>query len=822
MATFLHRLGRFSFRRGRLVLVLWLVTLAAVGIGAAASSGAAPDSVSVPGAQSQKAIDLLEKQFPQASADGATARVVFEAPSGQKLASDANRTQIESLVAKLEKSPQVATVTDPFGSGQISRSGTIGFAGVTYKVAQGDVSDAAHDVQKAVVDQGEKAGLTVSLGGDAVRGEAPGMLTQTLGTSIAGIVLMITFGSLVASGLPQLTAGVGVLVSLFSITVATRIWDVASGATALALMLGIAVAVDYALFVVFRYRDEIRAGRDPEEAAGRALGTAGPAVVFGGLTVTIALLGLSVIGVPALTSLGLACAFAVAVGVLVALTLLPAALGLAGPQIMKNNLQTRRMKAQERGEGEAMGVRWAKFVTRRPVKVLVASVIGLGLLALPAASLRLAMPDDGVKASGSTQRVAYDTLSEGFGPGFNGPLTVVVDARDSDAPTAAADEATTLLNRMDDVADVHGAVFNPAGDVALISVVPDSSPTSRATKDLISEIRDRGTELHADTNADVMVTGATAVDVDVSTKLADAAIPYLAVVIGLAMLLLLLLYRSIAIPLKAALGFMLSIAATLGFLVCVFQWGWFGLDQTSPLNGLLPILLISVLFGLSMNHELLLVTRMREEYTRGARPTQAIVAGFRHSARIVTASAVIMIAVFAGFFLVLDDMDLIKQIGLGLAAAVFFDAFVVRMTIVPAVMALLGRRAWALPKWLDRVLPDVDVEGEKLPRALDTAPVDTERPHPELVGAAALVGAGPGLSASPAEYSAAPALTGVDNGKEAEAPAPARHTRGRVRGPSWLKRRGRRGDDATTAGVDTPQQQEPTMRTSMMKLPWRK
>jgi RND superfamily putative drug exporter len=231
---------------------------------------------------------------------------------------------------------------------------------------------------------------------------------------------------------------------------------------------------------------------------------------------------------------------------------------------------------------------------------------------------------------------------------------------------------------MDDIADVHGAVFNPAGDVALISVVPDSSPTSRATKDLIAEIRDRGTELHADTNADVMVTGVTAVDIDVSTKLADAAIPYLAVAVAVGLALLLLLYRSIAIPLKAALSFMLSIAATLGFLVCVFQWGWFGLDRTSPLNGLLPILLISVLFGLSMNHELLLVTRMREEYTRGARPTQAIVADFRHSARIVTASAVIMIAVFAGFFLVLDDMDLIKQIGLGLATAVFFDRRVLR------------------------------------------------------------------------------------------------------------------------------------------------
>ena len=743
MATFLYRLGRLAFRRRRAVLMLWIAVLAAVGIGAMSSTGSTTDSLALPGTQSQKAIDLLEKEFPQASASGATARVVFEAPTGQKLTVGADRTAVESLVAKLEKSPQVSSVSDPFTSGQISKSGAIGFAGVTYKVAQADVSDAAHAVQTDVVAQGEKAGLTVSLGGNAVEDKAVGGAAELVGLAVAAVVLVITFGSMIAAGLPLLTAILGVGTAVLSVTIATQFFDVASQASSLALMLGLAVAIDYALFIVSRYRNEIRDGHEPEEAAGRALGTAGSAVVFAGLTVIIALSGLSVIGIQMLTSLGLASAFAVGVAVVIALTLLPAVLGFAGMRIMSNRLLTQRMKALERGEGESMGTRWATFVIRNPVRVLAFSVIGLGLLAIPAMSLRLALPDDSMKAPHSTQRLAYDTLSKGFGPGFNGPLTVVVDARGSDDPKAAAQQTTTLLGKLDDVATVRDAAFNKAGDVALIGAVPKSSPSSQATKDLVTSIRDQSAALHKDTGADLMVTGTTAVNIDVSTKLADALIPYLAIVVGLALLLLLLVFRSILVPLKAALGFLLSVAASLGVLVAVFQWGWlkdaFGIDQTAPLVSLLPILLIGVVFGLAMDYEVFLVTRMREEFVHGAEPAKAIVEGFRHSARVVTAAAIIMISVFSGFLL--DDKALIKSIGLGLASAVFFDAFVVRMTVVPAVMALLGRRAWALPTWLDRVLPNMDVEGERLRRALGAEqagsssaahPVATPRPPTRL------------------------------------------------------------------------------------------
>ena len=727
MATFLYRLGRFSFRRRRLVLMLWIAVLAAVGIGAASVSSNTSDSFTLPGTQSQKAIDLLGKEFPQASAAGATARVVFEAPDGQQLKSGANKTEVESLIADLKKAPQVANVSDPYQSGLISKSGTITYAQVTYKVAQVDVTDAARDALHSVADKGGKAGLAVSLGGNAVQEKAGGGATELIGLLIAAVALVITFGSMLAAGLPLLTAIFGVGAAVCAITVASAFFDLSSAATTLALMLGLAVAIDYALFIVSRYRSEVRDGHEPEEAAGRALGTAGSAVVFAGLTVVIALAGLSIIGISMLTTMGLGAAFAVVVAVLIALTLLPAMLGFAGMRITSGRFTSRRMRAlQERGEGETTGVRWARFVTRNPVKMLLVSVVGLGVLAIPALSMRLALPDDSMSSPGTSERIAYDTITKGFGDGYNGPLTVVVDGRGSSDAKTAAQDTVDRLGKLSDVAAVRPAVFNQNGDVALISVVPKSSPSSQATVDLVSQIRDRGPALKSDTGSELMVTGTTALNIDVSSKLSGALIPYLGVVVGLALVLLLLVFRSILVPLKAALGFLLSVVATLGVVVAVFQWGWladlFGVDGTSPIVSVLPIFMIGVVFGLAMDYEVFLVTRMREEYVHGAEPTEAVIAGFRHGARVVTAAAVIMISVFAGFLL--DDVALIKSIGLGLASAVLFDAFVVRMTIVPAVMALLGRRAWALPGWLDRILPNVDVEGERLRHLLAETPDD--------------------------------------------------------------------------------------------------
>jgi RND superfamily putative drug exporter len=735
VATFLYRLGRLAFRRRRLVALLWIVVLVGVGIGSFSVSSQSNDQFTIPGTQSQQALDLLEKQFPQASAGGATARFVFEAPSGQNLTAGANKAEIQSLVAELKQAPQVATATDPYLNRAVSPGGTIAYTDVTFKVAEADVTDQTRAALTGIADQGDKAGLAVSMGGKAVQGKTSQSPTELIGIAVAAVVLTITFGSLLAAGLPLLNAIFGIAVAICSITIVSSFVSMSSATETVALMLGLAVAIDYSLFIVSRYKGELRAGHEPEEAMGRALGTAGSAVTFAGLTVMIALGGMSLIGIGLLTDIGLAASFAVAVAVLIALTLLPAVLGFAGARITRGKLKSRRLKALDAsGTGpDSMGVRWARFVTRHPVKLLVASVALLGVLAVPMASMRLAMPDDSTADPGSTQRIAYDTVTKGFGPGYNGPLTVVVDARHSSDPKAAAQQASTLVGNLSDVASVSSAAFDQSGGVAVLQTVPKSSPSSDQTVSLVKQIRAQSAALQHDTGAVLLVTGLTALDIDVSAKLGTALVPYLAVVVGLALLLLLLVFRSLLVPVKAALGFLLSVVSTLGVVVAVFQWGWLanliGVHQSAPLVSVLPIFMIGVVFGLAMDYEVFLVTRMREEYVHGAEPTEAVVAGFRHGARVVTAAAIIMISVFSGFLF--NDVALIKSIGIGLACAVLLDAFVVRMTIVPAVMALFGRRAWALPRWLDRLLPNIDVEGEKLRHTLDQQQPGQEQEQPK-------------------------------------------------------------------------------------------
>jgi RND superfamily putative drug exporter len=376
----------------------------------------------------------------------------------------------------------------------------------------------------------------------------------------------------------------------------------------------------------------------------------------------------------------------------------------------------------------SVGRRWAGFVTRRPVAVLLVTVIGLGALAIPATQLELGLPDDSTAAPASTQRKAYELLSEGFGPGFNGPLMIVVDAGASADPKAAAAGTADAVRKLPDVAVVTPPSFNPQGDTALLTVIPSSGPGTEETKALVEAIR----AAPRVGGSEVSVTGATAFNIDISNKLGDALLPYLALIVGLAFLLLMLVFRSVLVPLKATLGFLLTVAATFGALVAIFQWGWFagvlGIEgQTGPIISMLPVFLVGIVFGLAMDYQVFLVTRMREEHVHGAAPRRAVVDGFSHSARVVTAAAVIMIAVFSGF--ILSSETLIREIGFGLAFAVAIDAFVVRMTIVPAVMTLLGRSAWWLPRWLDRLLPDVDVEGEKLRKTFE--PEVPER-EPEL------------------------------------------------------------------------------------------
>jgi RND superfamily putative drug exporter len=749
MATFLYRLGRFSFRQRWLVAALWVAMVAVAGLGAATLSGSTSNSFSIPGTEAQQAIDLLNKQFPQASAGGATARVVFVAPKGQSLADPANKAAVEEVVTKLKAAPQVATVADPYAVKAVNPAGTIGYASVTYQVQANQLTDPARTALLDSAAPGRAAGLTVEIGGDAVQAAPATGATEIIGVAVAAVVLVITFGSLIAAGLPLLTAIVGIGIGIASITALTGFVDLNANTPTLALMLGLAVAIDYALFIVSRYRNELTLGRAPEEAAGRAVGTAGSAVVFAGLTVIIALAGLSVVNIPFLTQMGLAAAGTVAISVLIALTLLPALLGFAGRRIMGRRSRRRRRTSFRGGGPESpdstvngghathkvtVGRRWSGFVTRHPVPVLLVAVLGLGVVAIPALDLRLGLPDDGTAAPDTTQRKAYDLLTEGFGAGFNGPLTIVVDAAHSSDPKAAAAQTSAAIGKLADVTAVTPATFNQAGNTAVLSVIPRSGPNDQATKDLVTAIRDQAGAIRTSTGADVMVTGQTAINNDISSKLGAALLPYLALIVGLAFVLLALVFRSILVPLKATLGFLLSMAASFGAVVAVFQWGWLssllGVQSTGPIISLLPIFLIGIIFGLAMDYEVFLVTRMREEYVHGAEPTKAVVTGFEHGARVVTAAAIIMISVFSGF--ILSPESLVKTIGFGLAAAVALDAFVVRMTIVPAVMALLGRAAWWLPSWLNRLLPNVDVEGEKLRHRLDGQIEDATAAEPEF------------------------------------------------------------------------------------------
>ncbi|WP_053744968.1 MMPL family transporter [Streptomyces sp. NRRL WC-3618] len=740
MATFLYKLGRLAFRRRHFVALIWVALLTLAGVGAASAPAPGTTSFSIPGTEAQKAFDLLEQRFPGASAAGATGRMVFKAPAGQKMTDAANKATVEKTVRQLGDGSEVVSVTDPFTTYAVSKDGSVAYTSVKYKLPGMELADSTKDALEKAGEQARATGLTVDVGGDALQAKAePGAIGEVVGIAIAAVVLVVTLGSLVAAGLPLLTAIIGVGIAGASITALANALDLGDNTSTLALMIGLAVGIDYALFIVSRYRSELAEGHDREEAVARATGTAGSAVVFAGLTVVIALAGLAVVNVPMLTKMGLAASGTVVVAVLIALTLIPALLGYAGRKIQPAGRKKAEKVAksaqggqvEEQPAGPNMGTRWARFVIRRPVAVLLLGVLGLGAIALPVTQLELGLPDDGSQSTSTTQRRAYDLLSEGFGPGFNGPLVVVYDAKGSStAPQAGIDKLTAKIKGLKDVVTVAPPAFNEAGDTATIAVIPNSKPSSTQTEGLVHAIRDQSAGVKAESGATVLVTGTTAMNIDFSQKLNDALIPYLGLVVGLAFLLLILVFRSILVPLKAALGFLLSVLAALGAVVAVFQWGWLsgliGVDETGPIMSMVPIFMVGVVFGLAMDYEVFLVTRMREAYVHGESPSDAIETGFRHSARVVVAAAIIMMAVFGGF--ISSSESMIKLFGFGLAIAVFFDAFVVRMAIVPAVLALLGKRAWWLPKWLDRALPNVDVEGEALRTpAPDKHPKDEDR-----------------------------------------------------------------------------------------------
>ena len=720
MAAFLYRLGRLAFRRRWSALLLWVAVLCGVGAGAAMAPSAADSGFSMPGTESQKAFDLIQQKFPGASAQGADARIVFVAPGGQQVTAAAHQSAIDQVVTAVAGGPQVANAVSPFKAHAVSGDGSTAYATVNYTVKQADLTDAAKDALRNAVQHGRDAGLTVEVGGSALAVQpAAGGATEGIGIVVAALVLLITFGSMAAAGLPLLTAIMSVGVGAAAIAALGSTFGLSSSTTTLATMLGLAVGIDYALFIVSRYREERARGHAPAEAVGVAVGTAGSSVVFAGLTVIIGLAGLSVVGIPALTKMGLAAAGAVAVAVLVALTLVPALLGLFPRAVLSRTVRRRKGVWGPLGIGirrPDIGTRWARLVLRRPLPVLLLAVVGLGVIATPAADLHLGTAGDESKPTSTSERRAYDDLAKGFGPGFNGPLTVVVDAHGAGDPKAAVTSTIQKIGATPGVVSVSAPHFAAAGDAATFSAVPATAPDDTRTSDLIGAIRAERRTIETATGATFLVSGKTAANIDSAQKVQDALVPYLLVVVGLAILLLMVVFRSVLVPLKAALGFLLSVLAAIGAVVAVFQWGWLanliGLNQTGPIMSLMPIFMVGIIFGLAMDYEVFLVSRIREAYVNGEGPERAIVAGFRYSARVVAAAALIMTAVFSGF--IGSGEPIIKTMGFGLAIAVLFDAFVVRMAVVPAVLALLGERAWWMPRRLDKALPRLDVDGRAL------------------------------------------------------------------------------------------------------------
>ncbi|MGW5387232.1 MMPL family transporter [Nocardia sp. NPDC003963] len=726
MSALLYRIGRFSFRTRRLVLPVWVLLLTVLGVGTATLAAPAATSFNLPGTESQEAFDLLEERFSEVPLDGGSALIVFVAENGT-VTDPEPRRRIAEVVREAAGAAEVAAVKGPFDTGLISADQRISVAEVTYAVSFEAVRDSSRQEMMDLVERSGSAELRVAVSGDVME-LMPDVSKELLGLLVAAVVLVVTLGSLVAAGMSLIAGITGVAVGLLGILTATAFMDLGVTTPILALMLGLAVGIDYALFIVSRYTHELTRNPDPEEAIGRAVATAGSAVVFAGSTVVIALAGLAVVGIGLLTEMGLAAAVTVAVAVLVAMTLLPALLGFAGPRVQPRG-QRRRVAAEGTGsdtDGPGTAARrWASVTTRRPVATLIVALAGLAVLTLPALDLRLGIPDQGTYPEHTSQRQAYDAIAAGFGPGFNGPLLVVADLAGTPQPADAARRVHEQLSGTAGVAMAAPPELNPAGDTALIGVIPHSGPDSEHTEQLVQLLRGDVADTVERFGARIAVTGTAAIIIDFSDRMADALWTYLLVVVGLSFILLTAVFRSIVVPLKATVGFLLSLGATFGVMVATFQWGWLewlGIHTTDVVVSMLPIFIIGVVFGLAMDYEVFLVTRMREEYVHGAPAISAVRTGFGHGARVVAAAAIIMVSVFAGF--ASGDASDIVQIGVALAAAVAVDAFVVRMTIVPAVLALVGDRAWWLPKWLDRILPDLDVEGRNLPGA---AAADTPR-----------------------------------------------------------------------------------------------
>ncbi|MCC3328080.1 MMPL family transporter [Nocardia abscessus] len=757
MSVYLYRWGKFAFRRKWIVLPVWLVLFVLLGGLGAQLSKPMTDDFSLPNLPSERANEILDRHFPGASAafkfDAVTGTYVAATPDGQKLTDPANRAALDAFIAKLGQLDIVdhsKPIVDPIEAAEkmgclanpdpaqcsgaplnvLSKTApeTVAVINVPFTIKTfSDVTDEDRAAAYDVAADARNAGLTVEMSGSiAQKQEAPSGKSEMIGMAVALVVMIVAFGAIVAAFVPIVTAIVGLGAATSLIMVGTSMIEVPSFTTFLASMIGIALSIDYALFIVSRYKHELAVQDSPEEAVGAALGTAGSAVVFAGLTVIIALGGLSVVGVKFMTFMGLGGAIAAAFAVLTAITLMPALIGAFGRFLFKPKLPLVAQHDPEDDNSVTNGMRFGKLIGKAPWAALVLSVVVLGALAAPAAGLNLGLPGEDSMPKTSTVRKAYELRTEGFGEGSNGILNVAVDLTNvpADNREAAVDALRAKLASYPGMDYVTAPQWSEDKAGALLDGVPKSGPNNQDTKDLVQDAREAEGALKAEYGIEYGVTGTTAIYADIDHVLLSKIVPYLALVAGAAFVLLILVFRSILVPLTAALGFLLSMAATFGATVLIFQEGALGLiEDPHPLVSFLPIMLIGLVFGLAMDYQVFLVTRMREEFVHGKSPTEAVVAGYHHGARVVTAAAIIMISVFGSFLMETDVTA--KSMGFALAAGVLLDAFVVRMVLIPSLLVIMGKWSWWMPKWLDRILPDIDVEGAKLrelqQRSSDTA-----------------------------------------------------------------------------------------------------
>ncbi|MFG3616082.1 MMPL family transporter [Nocardia sp. NPDC047654] len=746
MSVYLYRWGKFAFRRKWIVLPVWLVLFVLLGGLGAQLSKPMSNDFSMPNLPSERANEILDKHFPGASAafkfDAVTGTYVAAAPEGQKLTDPANRAALDAFIADLgrldivdhskpivnpvEAADKMGCLANP-DPAQCSGAplnvlsqtapATVAVINVPFTIAKfTDVTDAHREAAYAVASGARNAGLTVEMSGSiAQKQEAPSGKSEMIGMAVALVVMIVAFGAIVAAFVPIVTAIVGLGAATSLIMLGTSVIEIPSFTTFLASMIGIALSIDYALFIVSRYKHELAVQDSPEEAAGTALGTAGSAVVFAGLTVIIALAGLSIVGVQFMTFMGLGGAIAAGFAVLTAITLMPALLGAFGRFLFKPKLPVVAQHDPEDETSVTNGMRFGRLIGRVPWVALILSVVVLGALAAPAAGLNLGLPGDDSMPKTSTIRKAYELRTEGFGEGSNGILNVAVDlsavpAENRDAAVRALRDKLASYPGMDYVTEPQ---WSQDQQGALLDGVPKSGPNNQATKDLVQDAREAEGQLKAEYGIEYGITGTTAIYADVDHVLLSKIVPYLAIVAGAAFVLLILVFRSILVPLTAALGFLLSMAATFGATVLIFQEGKLGLiEDPHPLVSFMPIMLIGLVFGLAMDYQVFLVTRMREEFVHGKSAKDAVVAGYHHGARVVTSAAIIMISVFGSFLLETDVTA--KSFGFALAVGVLLDAFIVRMVLIPSLLVIMGKWSWWMPKWLDRILPDIDVEGSKL------------------------------------------------------------------------------------------------------------